>query len=145
MIDETRTFIPLHIQFRQGDVQRCGLARKIKGYDLKQHGFGVLSIMLDLAYLLGVDSFTEDEIRIILRHDILETFTGDLPWVIKNLNSTTQKSWEAIENEVLGSGQVKSAALETYTDEFIEKTFSPIKYNLFKLADMLDLLFYCAV
>ncbi|MGL5913528.1 MAG: YfbR-like 5'-deoxynucleotidase [Bacteroidales bacterium] len=134
-------FIPLNIQRRQRTVERCSLAPKIRSYDLMQHSFGVLSIYLDLINIFNLPTQTQDKIETVLRHDLLEVLTGDLPYNIKNLNDTVSTMWESIENEV--AKKTKCPAIVACTDANIKTVLSVLEYKVFKLADMLDLLFYC--
>ena len=136
-------YIPLIMQRAQRDIQRCGLATKIQDYDLTQHSYGVLSICCDLVRLLGLEPLSQTEVEIILRHDLAETFTGDLPWVVKNMSAEVEERWAFIEETVLQEKSKECPELEKYSDKSIEKTLSPEKRKIFKIADMLDLLLYC--
>ena len=133
--------VPLYIQHLQRNIQRCGLASKLHSYDLKQHGFGVLSICLDMIKLLDCCPYSVKEIEAILFHDILEAVTGDLPAVVKEFSSETKVAWEIIEDQIVSSPQY--SVLSKYTDKSIKETMqSDLHYEIFKFADILDLLFY---
>ena len=72
---------------------------------------------------------------IVLKHDLLETISTDLPWPIKNFNDKTKDSWGIIENELIS----KHFQLEKYSDENIKKSLNERQYALFKVVDVLDL------
>lgn len=135
-------YIPLNLQYREGNIQRCSLARKCHAYDLKQHSHGVLSILLDIIDILGERELTSTQIKQILHHDVLEIFTGDLPYVIKNMSDTAKRSWDTIEAEVTKEVVRQYPSLYSYTDEAIKSSLTESQFRLFKLADMLDLLIY---
>lgn len=136
-------FLSIEVQRAQRDIQRCGLATKIQDYDLTQHSYGVLSICLDLVRLLQLEPLSQTEVELIMRHDLAETFTGDLPWVVKNMSAEVEERWTFIEESVLQEKAKVYPELENYSDKKIESTLSPEKLRLFKIADMLDLLLYC--
>lgn len=138
-----KNFIPLSMQRSQRDIQRCGLAAKIQDYDLTQHSYGVLSICCDLVRILELDPLTQIEVEAILRHDIAETFTGDLPWTIKNMSAEVEDKWGYIEQAILEEKSKECPILEQYSDKKIEDILTGDNYWLFKIADMLDLLLYC--
>ena len=138
-----KKFLPVKLQYAQKDIQRCSLAAKIQPYDLMQHSYGVLSICCDLVRLLELPLLTQDEVELIMRHDIAETLTGDLPWNVKNMTVMISQRWSRIEEEVLSRTSSTFTTIERYSDEEIDKTLSQEKLDLFRIADMLDLLFYC--
>lgn len=134
-------YVPLALQYRQGAVQRCALARKIHGYDLRQHSYGVFCIVLDLCGILGIDPPNALQSRQILMHDLMEVFTGDLPHSVKALSGETERAWDTIEQVVAGSAPAE-CLLGMFTDRAIEKSLGRSLYMVFRLADTLDLLIY---
>lgn len=142
-MEKRMDFLPISMQRAQRDVQRCGLATKIQDYDLMQHSYGVLSISCDLVRLLGLEPLSQEEVELIMRHDLAETFTGDLPWVVKNMTAEIEEKWSFIEDAVLQEKAKGYPELEKYSDSNINKTLSAEKLKIFKIADMLDLLLYC--
>lgn len=142
-MEKKMEFLPISMQRAQRDIQRCGLAPRIQDYDLTQHSYGVLSICCDLVKLLQLEPLSQAEVELIMRHDLAETFTGDLPWIVKNMNAEVEDKWAFIEEAVLQEKAKVYPELENYSDKAIEKALSAEKLKIFKIADMLDLLFYC--
>ena len=142
-MEKKMEFLPISMQRAQRDIQRCGLAPKIQGYDLTQHSYGVLSICCDLVKLLQLEPLSQAEVELIMRHDLAETFTGDLPWIVKNMNADVEDKWAFIEEAVLQEKAKVYPELENYSDKAVEKALSAEKLKIFKIADMLDLLLYC--
>lgn len=135
--------LPLNIQLEETTVQRAGTVPKIQHYDLKQHSAGVLGIMLDLITILELPGLSTQETNLILHHDVLETFTGDLPWTIKNASIQTQDAWAKIEETILKIQEKEAPILKQYMDEFLMKKLSRTHFVLFKFADMFDLYLFC--
>lgn len=135
-------YIPLHVQNRENNIQRCALAKKNQGYSLKQHCQGVLSITLDLLGILGETPLTSLQTSQVLHHDIMETFTGDLPYTVKNLSDEVKDSWDFIEAEVIERVSELYPSLAFYTDRAIRDSLSPRQFAIFRIADTADLWLY---
>jgi len=75
----------------------------------------------------------------ILKHDILEVVTSDLPYPVKHFNEKTEQAWEVIEKEVVP----KYVSLSRYTDESIAIVLNSQQMKLFKAMDLLDLWIFC--
>jgi 5'-deoxynucleotidase YfbR-like HD superfamily hydrolase len=79
-------------------------------------------------------------LEVIMHHDILEVVTGDLPYTIKNLSSSTKACWSAIETETA----IEFPSFDEYTDENIKKAMTKKQYKLFRACDLLDLWIFLA-
>jgi len=119
-------------------VERLSGRAKNKPYNLVEHSYLVGMIFKDLCEREGL-SFTVEEWDLVLKHDLLETKTGDLLWPVKHLNDKTKKLWDAIEEEIV----TEYPHLRTYSDENIKEKLGEQKFQLFKTADYLELYFYC--
>ncbi len=127
-----------HIR-NQKEIERLSGKFKLRGYNLMEHSYMVLSLYLRVCDEEHV-AVTIANVDAILNHDIVETITLDLPHPIKNLNEETKASWNIIEEHC-----VKELApeLTPYTDYNLKKRFTERQYEIFKLCDLLDLWMYC--
>lgn len=117
-------------------VDRLQGKRKILKYDLMQHQWMTANLFIYFASLEDV-SYTANELRLIMNHDILETITNDLPYTVKNFSEETRSYWGNIEDCIVGD--IKNCYLRQFTDQSIKEHLTPRQYALFKCCDLLDL------
>lgn len=119
---------------RLKNVNRLGVEAILRPYNLLEHSYMVTVLFMHFAAKEGW-AYGISCIDHILHHDILETVTGDLPYVVKRFSSTTLECWSKIEEEIVGV----HPQLITYTDDYMERTLTPGQLELFKVCDLLDL------
>jgi len=119
---------------RMKNVRRLGVHTILREYNLLEHQYMVTMLFLKFAPLEDIP-FDMKTLDLILHHDVLEIFTGDLPYDIKKINTLVEKSWDVVEQEVAH----QHPQLKPYTDDQIESQMSPEVYKLFKACDMLEL------
>lgn len=108
-----------------------------QSYNLLEHQYMVGMLFQRFAKLDNVP-YDINDLNIVLHHDIVETVTGDLSWVVKNFNQVTKASWATIEEELVH----KYFQLEKYSDENIRKGLTELQFLLFKACDILDLFIF---
>lgn len=116
------------------NIKRFSMETVISPQDLAGHGYGVANIYA----LLCKSKYGEVEgehLFLVMNHDFVETYTGDLNKHIKDRTSDTQESWAIIERETV------PVHLRYMTDEDLEGSLG-ITYHLFMLADALDAWLY---
>lgn len=110
-----------------------------RNYNLMEHQWVVGMLFKYFANLEGI-SYCINVWDTILNHDIAESATlCDLSYQIKNLNETTKRAWEEIEEQALSHHPY----LEKYSDLAIKKGLNEKQYALFKSMDYLDLWIFC--
>lgn len=120
------------------NIQRFSHTPHLQGYNLLEHGFVV-------GFLFRWIASEEDvpyDITVwekVLLHDIVETVTGDLCYLVKNFNNTTADAWDVIEKEVVKS----DTTLAAYTDAALKNSMTERQFRLFKVCDYLDLFLFC--
>ena len=119
---------------RLRNVNRMGTEPILRPYNLLEHSYMVTVLFMHFAEKESI-TYSTDIIDLILHHDIIETQTGDLPWNIKNMNSSTQVSWNILETQVIAANE----DFNKYSDEKIRNALRPEQFNLFKVCDMLEL------
>lgn len=123
--------------------QKCRNIQRLNGvytqrdYNLMEHQWMVGVLFRQFASLEDV-SYDINVWDIILKHDLVETITMDLPWPVKNFNNETKEAWETIEKEI-GKEHFQ---FEQYSDESIKSNLNPRQFALFKACDTLDLLIF---
>jgi 5'-deoxynucleotidase YfbR-like HD superfamily hydrolase len=108
-----------------------------QSYNLLEHQYMVGMLFQKFAKLDNV-SYDINDLNIVLHHDIVETVTGDLSWVVKNFNQVTKNCWATIEEEVT----YKHFQLQQFSDEKIKFGLTELQYLLFKSCDVLDLFIF---
>lgn len=124
------------LQMKQ--IQRLPNVPHHRSYNILEHGFvvGMLYRWFASACDVAYDIEVWDK---VLMHDYMETFTGDLNFVVKNLNEKTSSAWASIEHEVCES----DAVLGRYSDAAIKESMTAEQYTLFKICDYLELWIFC--
>lgn len=120
------------------NVDRLSTSIKHRNYNLLEHMYMVAVLFKKFAELEGV-GYSLREFDIILHHDVLESETQDLLYIIKNLNEKTKEAWAIIEEEVVKV----HPDLEKYSDENIKQGLNKRQHSLFKICDYLDLWIFC--
>lgn len=119
------------------NVRRMGNIFTHRPYNLMEHQWMVGMLFRHFASLENIP-YDINIWDIILKHDLLETESMDLPWPVKNLSPKVKECWGKIEDEVAN----QHFKLQRYTDEQIKEKLTPLQYNLFKVCDTLDLLLF---
>jgi 5'-deoxynucleotidase YfbR-like HD superfamily hydrolase len=117
-------------------ISRCPGTRLNRTYTDAEHCFHTALIFKIITDMEAVD-ISADDLHLVMMHDFLETKTGDLNYLAKNLNQTTKRAWEDIEREIVR----KYHECGNYTDRRIERALGEKKTRIFKASDMMELLF----
>jgi 5'-deoxynucleotidase YfbR-like HD superfamily hydrolase len=117
------------------NINRFNMEYTIKKQNLCEHGYAVANLFYVLCKDLKV-KVTSEDLVLVMNHDFIEAFTGDLNLKVKNFSPETLACWNAIEEEVTPVG------LERFTDFGIQNNMTNVKYNLFLLADCFEALLY---
>lgn len=118
------------------NVQRLAGHAKLRSYNLAEHSFFVAAYFIKMCNDLGIKTSSAD-VEVVLCHDWMEVYTGDLVYTAKNLNQVTKKAWEDIEEQLLNEHQ------DVITDSQIRGVLGDLKFSVFKLADIYDLYIFC--
>lgn len=121
--------------------QRLAGSPKLRSYNLAEHSFfvGLLFTQLCDANEIG---YSADILKTVLLHDFVEVLTTDLPYPIKNLNEVTQGAWALIEDQAVSNFKHRHE-IEHLTDAGIRASLTEVQFELFKIADMLELWIFC--
>lgn len=122
---------------RMGFVERLSGVFHLRKYDLIHHSFLVAILFERFAKMEGIP-ITSDSLSAVMHHDVFETVTGDLSYVVKNYNKTTKNSWEKIEHQMLD----KESRFCDFTDEKMKEVLSEEQFRLFKSCDLFELWIY---
>lgn len=83
--------------FRQGGrVRRCHTVPVVGHYDVAQHTYGMVSLLLALHPDPPIEL-----VKVIMTHDLAESVLGDIPWPAKHSNPDLKLSYDAAEDRVL--------------------------------------------
>lgn len=83
--------------------------------------------------------FTVRDLLLVLKHDVLESVTGDMLHPAKQFNSDVKTLWDRIEKILINSANF--SFLAPFSDQ-LENFSSEEVFGLFKLADILELYIY---
>lgn len=120
-------------------------ARRLNGvplvqvYSTAEHSYYVAILFDAMAKAHGI-TYTVNEMRFVLQHDVLEAVTGDVLLPVKIHSEETKKLWERIEELLTREAH---PSLKDITDEAAETFFDPIVWKLFKACDLLELFLFC--
>lgn len=122
------------------NVERMACSPKIKGYNLADHSYYVAMMFQDLAdeYEIQYDTTV---MKIVMRHDFMEAFTGDLIYPVKNLSEDTSKAWNLIEKESYDYNSGRYNGI--YSDADIRAILTPEQFALLKACDAFELFLFC--
>ena len=122
-----------------GNINRLAGIFTIQPYTVALHCYYTAILFQEIAIeeKIKIDIM---EIDFILKHDIVETITGDLLLPVKIHSEETKRKWEEIETEIVND---KYKHLHRYLDKFAESIFDPITLNLFKACDLFELYLFC--
>ena len=110
-----------------------------RSYNLMEHQYMVAMLFQEFSKQECIE-ITMDEFEACLKHDMLESITGDLINPVKKLNSITSECWDKIEDEVIQA----NTEFNDYSDMNIRGKFkNELNYSLFKVCDYLDLWIFC--
>jgi 5'-deoxynucleotidase YfbR-like HD superfamily hydrolase len=119
-------------------IKRFNMDHVNRPQNLCDHGYNVGTLFYLFCQECNVD-LSAKELFLVMNHDFLEAFTGDLNKKIKDLNVTTKDCWQTIEREC----SKNFSEIYEYTDKSIKESFTIIKRILFELADSFDAFLYC--
>jgi len=122
-----------------GDIHRLAGVFTIQTYTVALHCYYTAILFQEIASEEKI-KFNTTEMDFILKHDILETITGDLLLPAKSFNENTKRSWKEIEKELV---EKKYNYLYWSTDSNAERYFSTESFNLFKACDLFELYLFC--
>jgi 5'-deoxynucleotidase YfbR-like HD superfamily hydrolase len=122
------------------NVQRMSGSPKIRSYNLAEHSYFVATMFEEFAKEEGI-KYSTDAIYVVLRHDIMEVLTSDLPYPVKNFNDTVKQAWDLIEEELYQGN--KDRFITMLTDEEIKRRLTEEEFRLMKSCDILDLYLFC--
>lgn len=128
-----KEFIKVHYAMK--NTKRMSGRFTLQSYNLLEHSFMVGNLFLYLAKVESVE-VTLNDYYLAMHHDVLEAYTGDLNYLVKNKSEKTKSAWEFIESEIWGG---ENSWLYRYTDGSISEKLGPIKASILKIADLLDL------
>lgn len=126
---------------KMDNVQRLSGFKLLQDYSLTKHCYHVGALFMRFAIKYAIP-FTMMDLDFVLKHDILETVTGDLLYTAKNYNSKTAEKWEEIEKELTDEWS-EYHYLYMYTDNYAEKHMNREAFKLFKDCDLFELYEFC--
>ncbi len=119
-------------------IQRIPGVFKTRPYNLAEHSYYVTVLFLRFCKLENV-GIGPSAIELVMDHDVLETISADLPYHVKNLNESTKRAWNIIEEEVVKA----KPAFKDVSDDALEIGLSSKQFQLFKACDLLELWIFC--
>ena len=119
-------------------IKRFGMEFTIRDQNLCDHGYNVATLFYLLCKEMGV-SLTASDMFIALQHDFVESMTGDLNKMIKDLSPETADAWDVIEQSIVPYGlQYLTRKRIAYDwNEYSQKTY------ILQISDALEALIYC--
>lgn len=130
----TNTMLRISDYRNMKNIERLNLVPILRSYNLLEHSYMVTVLFMYFSEFEGI-SCDYAVLKRILHHDVLETITGDLSYVVKNHNRITKNAWENIEQEMIKTN-IRFAG---HTDLEIELSFTEEQEQLFKACDLLEL------
>lgn len=121
------------------NIRRFNMQPTIKPQGLCGHGYGVGCIFFLLCKEFDIE-VSADLLFLVMNHDFVEAYTGDLNKLVKDKNEATQKAWDILESESVPPN------LRGFTDKVIEaklEAHGPNTLKIFKLADCMEAGLYC--
>ena len=106
--------------------------------NIAEHGVLTASIFQKLCKMAG-ETITEKHLDFVMKHDIVETVTGDLLWPAKNQSEETSAMWDQIEQDVVF---YQAPCLVDYLESNAVEFFSDKLWDLFKCSDYLEGLYF---
>lgn len=133
----TRDFYMKHVRKGTQNIKRYQMEDVIKPQSLAEHGYHVMNLFLIACEFTGYEPGII-ELDKVLNHDVIETLTGDLNKLVKELNSTTMLAWSTIEEHVM---REQSPKLNMYSDDTL--LFNNEFTKLLKFCDSMEAYLYC--
>lgn len=125
---------------RMDHVTRLSGVRKNRNYSLTEHCYHTAILFKEIAMSEGIQ-VNLSQFEWVLKHDVLETVTGDVLFPAKNYNDETKSLWRQIENELVRGSTY--SFLGDYTDDRIEEILTKPLIRIFKIADIMELYLFC--
>lgn len=132
----TRDFYMKHVRKGTQNIKRFQMEDVLKPQSLAEHGYHTANLFLIACDFTSYNP-TVKELDKVLNHDVIETLTGDLNKLVKELNSETIEAWKIIEEQVLKEHSVR---LGIYVDYWMEGTSFD---RLLKFCDAMEAYLYC--
>lgn len=117
-------------------IKRFSMVKVLHPQSLSCHGYNVGSLFCLLCDHFGVD-IKAVELFMVMQHDFVESYTGDLNAHIKDQNEETKHAWRVLEESTVPN------SLHPYTEKGLENILKGVKDLLFRLADQMDAYLFC--
>lgn len=120
-------------------IRRFNMMPTIRTQDLCGHGYGVGCIFFLLCKEFDIE-ISAELLFLVMNHDFVESYTGDLNKIVKMKNEATQEAWSILESESVPPN------LRGFTDKVLEaklEAHGPNTLKVFQLADCMDAGLYC--
>lgn len=137
LVDLTQTILN---ERKMMTFQRLAGTIKLRSYHLAEHSYYVGLMFQEMAEYLGIP-YDLEVFTIVLRHDMMEVFTTDLPYPVKHSSKKAEEAWDTIEQSVFESLDNPKFV---YTDAQIQERLSREQFVLMKLCDLAELAIFCA-
>lgn len=124
------------------NIKRFSMESTIRPQDLCGHGYAVGTIFYLLCQGFGIH-ISAETLFIIMNHDYVESYTGDLNKLLKEKNDTTRNAWRTLETQCVPGhlSDLTDAGISAHL-KFVYKDMSETLEKIFKLADSLDAYLY---
>lgn len=133
-----RNFYMKHVRKGTQNIKRFQMEDVLKPQSLAEHGYHTMNLFLIACNFTGYKP-TVKELDKVLNHDTIETLTGDLNKLVKEMNPETQLAWETIEDQVTREMEPENIL---YMDD--NGMFSVEFNELLKFCDGMEAYLYCA-
>lgn len=120
-------------------IRRFNMIPTIRPQDLCGHGYGVGCIFFLLCKEFELEVSAE-LLFLVMNHDFVESYTGDLNKMIKEKTEGTKEAWSLLELESVPPN------LRGFTDKLVEiklKEAGENIWKIFQLADCMEAGLYC--
>jgi len=117
------------------NVYRYQTIHTVRKQNVAEHSnfVGILFIEICRDEGCGIDTC---DILYVMRHDLMETITGDLPYPVKE---SIKEEWETAERRL----SLKNRYLPYYTDKSCPFKDDKTKYTIFNAAEAIEVLMFC--
>jgi len=124
------------------NIKRFSMESTIRPQDLCGHGYAVGTIFYLLCKGFGIN-LSGETLFIIMNHDYVESYTGDLNKLLKEKNATTKNAWRTLEAQCIPDhlGDFTDAGISAHF-KFVYGDLSGTLEKIFKLSDSLDAYLY---
>lgn len=126
------------------NIKRFSMESTIRPQDLCGHGYSVGTIFYILCNSTGI-RISAETLFMIMNHDYVESYTGDLNKLLKEKNETTKGAWNVLEAQCVPDhlGHLTDVGLVEHFKKTYGDSAGAVE-NIFHLADALDAYLYCS-